>query len=56
MANLANDFDFNAALAADTTVAGSPVGSLVRIRIVSAKGLKNKEQFGGVPDPYCEFR
>ena len=56
MANLTSDFDYNAALAANTTAAGSPVGSLVRIRVVSAKGLKNKEQFGGIPDPYCEFR
>ena len=56
MANLTSDFDYDAALAADTTAAGSPVGSLVRIRVVSAKGLKNKEQFGGIPDPYCEFR
>ena len=56
MANLTSDFDYDAALAADTTAAGSPVGSVVRIRVVSAKGLKNKEQFGGIPDPYCEFR
>ena len=56
MANLTSDFDYNAAHAANTTAAGSPVESLVRIRIISAKGLKNTEQFGGIPDPYCEFR
>ena len=43
MANLTSDFDYNAAHAANTTAAGSPVESLVRIRIISAKGLKNTE-------------
>lgn len=55
MANLTTDFDFDAALAPNTTEAGSPIGSLVKIKVVSAVGLKNTEQFGGIPDPYVEF-
>eukprot|EP00943_MAST-04B_sp_MAST-4B-sp1_P009968 g9968.t1 len=55
MANLTTDFNYDASLGPNTTEAGSGIGSLVRIRVVSAKGLKNSEQFGGIPDPFVEF-